>query len=106
MAKVWTYKRNWNYEVSYRDLVGNEEKTMNLKVPYDSDAIRCVASEIAGIDFDYGEYTDVMANYLQIVNGDNGNYIHYVRNTDKNYYVFYKVHRVFVDEPSIRRGVK
>ena len=97
MAREWTYTRNWNYEVSYTDLVGNEEKTMSLKVPYDSDAIR-VASEIAGIDFDYGEYTEVMANYLQVVNGDNGNYIHYVRNTDKNYYVF-------MDDPCVKREV-
>ena len=71
---------------------------MNLKVPYDSDAIRCVASEIAGIDFDYGEYADVMAGYLQMVNGDNGNYIHYVRNTDRNYYVF-------LADPSMKKGV-
>ena len=94
MAKEWTYARMWNYEVSYSDLAGNQEKRM-LKVPYDSDAIR-VASEIAGIDFDYGEYTEVMANYLGILNGDNGNYIHYVRNTDKNCYVF-------VADPSMKK---
>lgn len=93
MAREWTYKRNWNYEVSY--LVGDEEKTMNLKVSYDSDAIRCVASKILGIDFDYGENTEVMANYLQIKNGDNGNHIHYIRNVDKNYYVF-------MDDPSVK----
>ena len=87
MAKEWTYARMWNYEVSYRDLAGNEEKTI-LRVPYDSDAIRWVASEIAGVDFDYGEYADVMANYLRVFNGDNGNHIHYIRNADKNYYVF------------------
>lgn len=88
MAREWTYTRYWNYEVSYGDLAGNEEKTMNLKVPYDSDAIRCVAWQIAGIDFDYGEDVDVMANYLGIVNGDNGKYIYYIRNADKKYYVF------------------
>ena len=98
MAREWTDKRYWNYEVSYRDLVGNEEKTMNLKVPYDSDAIRCVASKIAGIDFDYGLYANVMESYLQAVNGHNGNYIHYIRNTDKNYYVF-------MDDPSMKKEV-
>lgn len=89
MAKEWTYARMWNYEVSYSDLAGKEEKTI-LKERYDSDAMRC-GCEIAGIDFDYGEDTEVMANYLRVFNGDNGKYIHYIRNTDKNYYVFMEV---------------